>query len=135
MYAGATKTQIVFNEAEINKRYYNLQFRLDYLASENRNVYFIAVLNCCRNRVDKPITMAKEDSVAEEQIVLPSGKGQILYIFSCTAGGRTLDSTPLSNCIETVTIQQVNKNNGVFRSLDSKLLRYHLNETESTDLT
>jgi len=137
MYNGATKTQIVFNEVDASRRYYSVQFLLDYLASENKNVYFIAVLDTCRNRVDKPKTMGKEDSVPEEQIVIPSGKGQILYIFSCTAGGRTLDSTPLSRCIEQVTIEQVNKNNGVFSSLhiDSKLLRYHLNETESTDLT
>ena len=28
MYNGATMTQIVFNEVEISRRYYNLQFRL-----------------------------------------------------------------------------------------------------------
>jgi len=95
----------VFNEVEISKRYYNLQCRLDYLASENRNVYFIAVFDCFRNRVDRPRTMGNEGSVSDEHIVVPSGKGQILYIFSCISSGRTPDETQLSECIEQVTTE------------------------------
>ena len=79
--------------------------------------------------------MGNEGSVTDEQIVVPSGKGQIFYIFSCTSGGRTPVDSQLSKCIEQVTIEQVKKNNGVFKSLNSKELRLHLNETESTDLT
>ena len=71
----------------------------------------------------------------EEFLVTHSGKGQILTVFSCTAGGRTLDSSPLSNCIEDLTRAQVRGSKGVFNSLDGRKLRYYLNETETLDLT
>ena len=58
---------------------------------------------------------------------MPTGKGHIFYVFSCTAGGRTLDSSKLSNCIAELTRAQVEKSKGVFNSLDGRLLRYHLN--------
>ncbi len=64
-----------------------------------------------------------------------SGKGQIYYIFACTAGGRTPDASKLSNCIEQVTIAKMKENNGVLNCLDVRQLRYHINETEATDLT
>ena len=57
---------------------------------------------------DKPRAMGNEGSV-NEQIVVPSGKGQILYISSCTSGGRTPDDTKLSECIKQVTIERVKK--------------------------
>jgi hypothetical protein len=47
-----------------------------------------------------------------------SGKGQIYYIFACTAGGRTPDASKLSNCIEQVTIAKMKENNGVLNCLD-----------------
>jgi hypothetical protein len=49
-----------------------------------------------------------------------SGKGQIYYIFACTAGGRTLDVSKLSNCIEQVTIAKVYEKKGVFNFLDGR---------------
>ena len=105
MYAGATKTKIVLNEVEISKRYYNLQCRLDYLASENRNVYFIAVFDCFRNRVDRPRTMGNEGSVSDEHIVVRVVKARSFYIFSCISGGQTSDDTQLSECIEQVNTE------------------------------
>jgi hypothetical protein len=79
--------------------------------------------------------MGNEGSVIDEQIVVQSGKGQILCIFSCTSGGRTSDDTQLSKCIEQVTIEQAQKNNGVLNFLNSIVLRFNLKETESKDLT
>ncbi len=49
----------------------------------------------------------------EEQVVIPSGKGQILYVFSCTAGGGTLDSSKLSNFIDELTMVKVKESKGV----------------------
>ena len=88
-------------------------------------MYIIAVLDCCRERKDAPKT--KGAGVKEEQDVMQSGQGHIFYVFSCTAGGHTLDSSKLSNCIEELTMAQVKKSKGVFNSLDGRLLRYHLN--------
>ena len=88
-------------------------------------MYIIAVLDCDSEKKDAPET--KGDGVKEEQDVMPTGKGHIFYVFSCTAGGRTLDSSKLSNCIEELTIAQVKKSKGVFNSLDGRSLRYHLN--------
>ncbi len=68
-------------------------------------MFIIAVLDCCRERKDAPNT--RGGGVKEEQAVISSGKGQILYVFSCTAGGRTLDSSKLSNCIEELTKAKV----------------------------
>ena len=56
-------------------------------------MYIIAVFDCSRERKDAP-------GEIEEQAVMPGGKGHILNVFSCTAGGRTPDSSKLSNCIE-----------------------------------
>ena len=66
---------------------------------------------------------------------MPCGKGHILTVFSCQAGGRTPDSSKLSKCIEELTMEQVKKSNGVFNFLDGRLLRYYLDETETLDLT
>ena len=51
---------------------------------------------------------------------MPGGKGHILNVFSCTAGGLTPDSSKLYNCIEELTMAQVERSKGVFNSLDGK---------------
>ena len=65
MYNWSSKTQIVFNEDDIARRYYDLQSRLDFLAKEYSNVYIIAVFDCSRKRKNPPTT--RKDLAKEEQ--------------------------------------------------------------------
>ena len=67
MYNWSSKTQIVFNEDDIARRYYDLQSRLDFLAKEYSNVYIIAVFDCSRKRKNPPTT--RKDLAKEEQAI------------------------------------------------------------------
>ena len=83
----------------------NFQSKLSNLAQLYKNIYIIAVFDCCRVRKDKPKTMG--DPVPEEESVVTSDKGQILCIFSCSAGDVTLADSKLTDYIEKDTFRHV----------------------------
>ena len=64
---------------------------------------------------------------------MASDNGQILFIFSCRAGGQTPADSTLTNYIEQDTFRHVKENSGKFKTLEGKRLNFFLKATESLD--
>ena len=65
MFDNSPTTQIVLNEADESKRYARLEFNLYNLASLKKNIYIIAVFDCCRERKSKEPTRGCSETEEE----------------------------------------------------------------------
>lgn len=77
----------------------------------------------------------QEEEIMMEKSSVASDRGQILFIFSCSAGGRTPADSTLTNYIEQDTFRHVKENAGKFKTLEGKRLKFFYKDSESLDCT
>lgn len=88
-----------------------------------KNIFIIAVFDCCRARKDKTDDHVATRGDNEVEIVAETGlAGQMFSIFGCAAGGWTLADSILSNYILKEGKEQIERT-GEFTTLNSLLLR------------
>jgi len=101
----------------------NLQSRLYNLAVEYKNIFIIAVFDCCREKKDGITPVVPKRGDKEAEIVHKEDlAGQIFCIFGCKAGGWVSVDSILSNYLLKEGKEQIERT-GEFTTLNNLLLR------------